>query len=61
MQQASALGTTATQQRSDDLTRLIRKLRWIGLEEEARCLQEAARAVPADEREAVLNGPPSTD
>lgn len=60
MEQARA-DATITQYRSDELARLIRKLRWIGLEEEARCLQQAARAVPADERGTVSAGPFSTD
>ena len=41
--------------------RLIRKLRWIGLEDEARRLQLAVSTLPAEERGSVLSGPPSTD
>lgn len=33
-----------------DLVKLIRKLRWIGLEEEARQLQRAARNLPPNMR-----------
>jgi hypothetical protein len=42
-------------------TRLICKLRWIGLEEEARCLEMAISTVPPEERGSVLAGPLSTD
>ena len=40
---------------------LIRKLRWIGLEDEARSLQVAVSTLPAEERGSVLVGPFSTD
>jgi hypothetical protein len=46
---------------SSELVKMVRKLRWIGMEEEARRLQTALSAVPSDERETVLAGPPSTD
>lgn len=42
---------------SAELTKLIRKLRWIGLEEEARQLQAALNRFPAEQR-AVLPGTP---
>jgi hypothetical protein len=41
--------------------RLIRKLRWIGLEEEARCLELAISTLPPEERGSMLAGPLSTD
>jgi hypothetical protein len=41
--------------------RLICKLRWIGFEEEARCLELAISTVPPEERGSVLAGPLSTD
>ena len=47
--------------RPQDMARLIRKLRWIGMEEEADRLQTAACSLPADERGTVLAGPFSTD
>jgi len=43
------------------VTRLIGKLRWIGFEEEARCLELAISTVPPEERGSVLAGPLSTD
>jgi hypothetical protein len=46
---------------SDDWTKLIRKLRWIGLEDEAHRLQEAVRALPPEQRGTVSVGPFSTD
>jgi hypothetical protein len=33
---------------SDEMTKLIRKLRWIGLEDEARKLQAAASNLPVE-------------
>lgn len=48
-------------QRSQDLPKLIRKLRWIGMEEEADRLQTVVCSLPADERGTVLAGPFSTD
>jgi hypothetical protein len=42
---------------SAELTKLIRKLRWIGLEEEARQLQVVLDRFPPDQR-AVLPGTP---
>ena len=41
--------------------KLIRKLRWIGLEDEARSLQLAVSTLPVEERGSVLAGPFSTD
>lgn len=46
---------------SNDWTKLIRKLRWIGMEEEANRLQEAVRTVPPDLRDTVSAEPLSTD
>ena len=48
-------------QRCDEWAKLIRKLRWIGLEDEAQRLQRAVRSLPPEERGAVLSGPFSTD
>ena len=41
--------------------RLIRKLRWIGMEDDAHHLQLAMCGLPPHERYAVLAGPLSTD
>ena len=48
-------------QQPQDLAKLIRKLRWIGMEEEAHHLQVAVCSLPPHERYAVLAGPFSTD
>jgi len=45
----------------NDRSKLIRKLRWIGMEEEALCLQRAVRSLPAEERGTVSAEPFSTD
>jgi hypothetical protein len=44
-----------------ELSRLILKLRWIGMEDEAKRLQAMANTLPAEERGSVLAGPFSTD
>jgi hypothetical protein len=41
--------------------KLIRKLRWIGLDDEARMLQQALSTLPVEERGSVSIGPFSTD
>jgi hypothetical protein len=40
---------------------LIRKLRWIGLEDEARRLEQAVSTLAPEERVSVPVGPSSTD
>ncbi len=50
-----------TQQLSAEWARLICKLRWIGLEEEARSLERAVSTVPRQERGSVSVGPFDTD
>ena len=42
---------------SNDWSTLIRKLRWIGMEEEALRLQRAVRSLPLEERGTVSAGP----
>ena len=44
-----------------DRPKLIRKLRWIGLDDEASRLRLAACRLPRDERGTVSAGPFSTD
>jgi hypothetical protein len=44
-----------------DWGKLIRKLRWIGLEDEARRLEQAVSTLPPEERGSVSVGPFSTD
>ena len=48
-------------QSSHEWGKLIRKLRWIGMEEEARQLQAALRRFPAEQVEPVLDDVPNTD
>jgi hypothetical protein len=51
----------ASQQSSWEWTKLIRKLRWIGLDDKARRLEMAVRTLPPEERGTVSIGPFSTD
>jgi len=51
----------AEQLESRDIAKLIRKLRWIGMENEAKDLQKTLNDVPADERGSCLAGPHGTD
>lgn len=44
---------------ADELIKRIRKLRWIGMEEEAQALEYAARR--SSHFGPALNGPPDTD
>jgi hypothetical protein len=44
-----------------DWARLIRKLRWIGMEEEAQRLEFAVSTMPLEKRGSVSSGPFSTD
>ena len=48
-------------QQSQDLAKLIRKLRWIGMDDEACRLQMAVASLPPDERGTVSAEPFSTD
>ncbi len=41
--------------------KLIRKLRWIGFDDEARRLEQAISTLPPEERGSVSAGPFSTD
>ncbi len=41
--------------------KLIRKLRWIGLDEEARRLEAAVSTLAPEDRGSVLSGPVATD
>jgi hypothetical protein len=44
-----------------DWARLIRKLRWIGMEEEAERLEFAVSTLPPEKRDSVSSGPFNTD
>jgi hypothetical protein len=46
---------------ADQCTKLIRKLRWIGLEEEAARLQDALRVVAPEHRGTVIADSNNTD
>jgi len=48
-------------QQSKEWAKIIRKLRWIGMEDEACRLQGAVSSLPPDERGTVSAGPFSTD
>jgi hypothetical protein len=54
-------GSFIDRQSSHDWGKLIRKLRWIGLEDEARSLEQAVSTLPPEERGSVSVGPFSTD
>jgi hypothetical protein len=60
-QEQETTSHSADQRSPRECARLIRKLRWIGLEEEARTLQLALNTLPPDERGSVSAGPFSTD
>ena len=61
MEHARRNQTDCINHQPQDLVKLIRKLRWIGMEEEAHYLQMALCSLPPHERYAVLAGPFSTD
>jgi len=62
MEQAPANdAATSDPQPSCEWSKLIRKLRWMGLEDEARSLERVVSTLPPEERGTVLAGPSSTD
>ena len=61
MEQNRDKETISINQRPQDWAKLIRKLRWIGMEDEACRLQSAVCSLPPDERGTVSAGPFSTD
>jgi len=62
MQQPSErIAISGNERTPREWAKLIRKLRWIGLEQEARNLERAVGTLPADERGSVSAGPFSTD
>jgi hypothetical protein len=52
---------TAMHHQPSDFAKLICKLRWIGMEEEALRLALAVRCLPTEERWTISSGPFSTD
>jgi len=62
MQQVQADNVLRVEQKpSCEWAKLIRKLRWIGLEDEARRLELAVSTLPPEDRGSVSVGPFSTD
>jgi hypothetical protein len=61
MTQAQESDARPAQRTPGEWAKLIRKLRWIGLEDEARSLQRAVSTLPTEERGSVSAGPFSTD
>ena len=55
------LDVASEQRAASDLTKLIRKFRWIGMETEAEQLQTMLRRFPPERRASLLSGPHSTD
>jgi hypothetical protein len=52
---------TAEERQPDQVIKLIRKLRWIGLETEAKELQDVLEGLPSPRRGSLVAGPHSTD
>jgi len=61
MREAHEKNVMPIKQQSDEWVKLIRKLRWIGMKEQARRLELAVSNLPPDERGTVSRGPFSTD
>jgi len=61
MEQMPSDQRTLANRQPEDLAKLICKLRWIGMEEEARRLQTVLTSRSPDERSTVSAGPFSTD
>jgi hypothetical protein len=60
MQQQSNV-TCMTERSPSEWAKLIRKLRWIGMEDEARRLEQAVSTLPPEQRGCVSAGPFNTD
>jgi hypothetical protein len=52
---------TAEQRAAHEVATLIRKLRWVGMENEAKRLQRVLAEFPVDKRGSLLAGPHCTD
>lgn len=61
MQRAPEHEVGQTTETPCEWARLIRKLRWIGLDDEAERLERAVSTLPPEERGSVSAGPFSTD
>jgi hypothetical protein len=61
LQACQARGRAIDANSRDDLSKLIRKLRWIGLEDEAKRLQQVVSTLPPEERGCLAAEPYGTD
>jgi hypothetical protein len=61
MDQAHEIRGVSANAKPQEWVKLIRKLRWIGMEDEACRLQMAVSSLPPDKRGTVSAGPFSTD
>ena len=61
MEQAHADNAIMMPQQADGWSKLVRKLRWIGLQEEAERLELAIRDLPVEQRGLAAAGPFDTD
>ncbi len=61
MEQAHEMQGVSVKGQPQDWAKLIRKLRWIGMEDEACRLQMVVCSLPPDQRGTVSAGPFSTD
>ena len=52
---------TTERRASDELVRLLAKLRWMGLDEEANCIGRRLLSCPVQPGESVLAAPRETD
>ena len=57
----SGVKVMAQEQQTDEVVQLIRKLRWIGLESEAKELQDVLEGLSSSRRGTLVAGPHSTD
>jgi hypothetical protein len=57
----TSLEVATTPMSAADVIKLIRKLRWIGLESEARELQDVLTQLPSPRSGSLVAGPHSTD
>jgi hypothetical protein len=60
-QRSTPVSFSAEPNRSADLVKLIRKLRWIGLEDEAHQLEIAVNQFPPETRATVVGNTSNTD
>jgi hypothetical protein len=61
LEQQKPSDTSAEQQLSNDLVKLIRKLRWMGMEDEAKHVQVELAQCRSRPAETVIAGPEDTD